>query len=389
MRIRNLADEAISPAETFVNAVVAQAGRSDKLPYVLSYFPVATMNPYQRLLYSHAADSGFAIVPTLQMQHLGRVHWRGRSVLHLHWLASVLHGVVTSSAAEARIEGLRADMAAWRAAGHRVVWTMHNVLPHDCPFPDAEIELRRVLVEGTDAIHVLSRTSIAEARQYFDLPDDKLFHVPHPSYEGWYANVDGDVSAKLDLDLSADSFTFLFFGSLQPYKGALELVDAFLRLRERHPGRKLQLVIAGKPVDAAYAAAVHAAALEHSSIRFIPSAMEERQVQVLFHAADAVVAPYRRTLNSGVAMLAASFRKPLVAPGNGGVGETFAEDPTLLYDGQPGNGVVEAMERALAHRISPAVFDGILARHSPARVSAEFFSAISERLFATEAAGAG
>lgn len=389
MRIRNLADEVASPAETFVNAVIAQAGRSDGLPYVLSYFPVATMNPYQRLLYSRAAESGFAIVPTLQMQQLGRIHWRGRSVLHLHWLASVLNGVSTPGAADARIEGLRADIAGWRAAGHRIVWTMHNVLPHDCAFPEAEIGLRRVLVEGSDAIHVLSHASVSEARRYYDLPDEKVFHGPHPSYEGWYANVDGEVAAKLDLDLPPDSFTYLFFGSLQPYKGALELVETFIRLRERNPGRKLRLVIAGKPVDASYASAIRAAALGHASIKFIPSAMEERQIQVLFNAADAVVAPYRRTLNSGVAMLAASFRKPLVAPGNGGVGETFAEDPTLLYDGQPGNGAMEAMERALAHRIAPEVFDRILERHRPARVSEEFFSAVRDRLFAPNAALAG
>ncbi|MEG3194231.1 hypothetical protein SNE32_18560, partial [Lysobacter sp. D1-1-M9] len=93
---------------------------------------------------------------------------------------------------------------------------MHNVLPHDCPFPEAEIGLRRVLVEGSDAVHVLSRTSVQEAREYFDLPEDKVFHVPHPSYEGWYANVDNALSAKLDLDLPTDAFTFLFFGSLQP-----------------------------------------------------------------------------------------------------------------------------------------------------------------------------
>lgn len=386
MRIRNLADEAISPAETFVNAVLAQAERSATLPYVLSYFPVATMNPYQRLLYSRAADSGFAIVPTLQMQHLGRVHWKGRSVLHLHWLASVLHGVATPGAATARIDGLRADMAGWRAAGHRVVWTMHNVLPHDCPFPEAEVALRQVLVEGSDAIHVLSRTSVDEAREYFALPEEKVFHIPHPSYEGWYADVDDDVSAKLELDLPAGSFTYLFFGSLQPYKGVLELVNSFLRVRERNPERKLRLVIAGKPMDPAYAAAIRDAVLDHPSIQFIPSAMEERQIQILFHGADAVVAPYRRTLNSGVAMLAASFCRPLVAPGNGGVGETFAEDPALLYTNQPGNGIVEAMERALTHRVAPAVFDRILARHRPSAISEEFFSAVRERLFAPSAA---
>lgn len=389
MRIRDLADEVVSPAEAFVNAVLAQAGKSETLPYVLSYFPVATMNPFQRLLYSRASDSGFAIVPTLQMQHLGRVHWRGRSVLHLHWLASVLQGAVTKGAAEARIDAFRGDMAAWRAAGHRIIWSMHNVLPHDCPFPEAEIELRRALVEGSDAVHVLSRASVSEAREYFEVPDEKVFHVPHPSYEGWYANVDDAVAAKLDLDLPHDSFTYLFFGSLQPYKGALELVDLFRQLQARNPEKKIRLVIAGKPVNADYAAAIHEAAAEQPAIRFMPSAMEERQVQVLFNAADAVVAPYRKTLNSGVAMLAASFRRPLIAPSNGGVAETFSGDRTLLYTDQPEDGPVQAMERALEHRVAPAVFDAILAEHASARVSESFFSLVRERMFSRTAPRVG
>lgn len=386
MRIRDMADEVVSPAEAFVNALYAQAGLCESLPLVLSYFPVASMNPFQRLLYSRAAHCGFAIVPTLKMQHLGRVNWRGRSVLHLHWLASLLHGVVTRSAATARIEGLRADMAGWRAAGHRIVWSMHNVLPHDCLFPEAEVDLRRVLVDGVDAIHVLSKSSIAEARKHYELPEEKVFHVAHPSYEGWYANVDDEITARLDLDLPADSFTFLFFGALQPYKGVTELVDAFVQLRDAHPERKLRLVIAGKPVDVAYVDQIHQAVAHQPSIRFIPNAMEERQVQTLFKAAEVVVAPYRRTLNSGVAMLAASFRRPLVAPRGGGVHETFADDPTLLYSGTSGDGLTEAMARSMKHRLEPGLFDGILARHQPARISEAFFSTLRDRLFTPIAA---
>lgn len=381
MRIRDLADEVISPAEAFTKAVYAQAASSDTLPLALSYFPVASMNPFQRLLYSRAADCGFAIVPTLQMQQLGRINWRGRSVLHLHWLASVLRGASTPSAARIRIDGLRADLAGWRATGHKVVWSMHNVLPHDCPFPEAEVELRRVLVEGVDAIHVLSKVSIGEARKHYELPDEKVFHVPHPSYEGWYANVDSVVSARLDLGLPADGFTFLFFGSLQPYKGVIELVDAFLQLRRQNPGRKLRLVVAGKAVDEGYVEQIRTMVEHHPSIMFIPSAMQENQVQVLFNAANVVVAPYRRTLNSGVAMLAASFRRPVVAPRGGGLRETFSEDPLLLYTGETGDGLVEAMARAMSHEVAQSVFDGILASHRPALISEAFFKEIRGRLF--------
>lgn len=273
-------------------------------------------------------------------------------------------------------------MATWRAAGHRIVWSMHNVLPHDCLFPEAEVDLRRVLVQGVDAIHVLSSASIEEARKHYELPGHKVFHTPHPSYEGWYPNVDSKVSARLDLDLPADGFTFLFFGSLQPYKGVLELIDAFLSLREVNPGKQLRLVIAGKPVDANYTNRIRELAGVHPAIRLIPEAIDEKQLQILFNAADTVVVPYRRTLNSGVAMVAATFRKPLIAPNAGGMGETFAEDPSLLYSDNLGDGLFEAMARAVDHRTMPEVFDRILEKHKPALISQAFFTAIRQRLFA-------
>ena len=60
-----MAEGATSPAEAFIEAVTAQAREMAELPYVLSYAPVAQMNPFQRLLYSRAAENGFAIVPAL------------------------------------------------------------------------------------------------------------------------------------------------------------------------------------------------------------------------------------------------------------------------------------------------------------------------------------
>lgn len=68
MRIRDLADEVISPAEAFVNAVYAQAAHGTVLPFSLSYYPVASMNPFQRLLYSRAAARGFAAIPAPSRQ---------------------------------------------------------------------------------------------------------------------------------------------------------------------------------------------------------------------------------------------------------------------------------------------------------------------------------
>src|SRR5690606_21186530 len=121
--------------------------------------------------------------------------------------------------------------------------------PHDCAIPDAEVALRRVIVSAADAIHVLSKGSVEEARRYFPLPEEKVFHVPHPSYEGWYANADDRLVARLDLEAEPRDFVFVLFGSIQRYKGALDLLEAFDALRRKRPDRSLKLVIAGKPVD--------------------------------------------------------------------------------------------------------------------------------------------
>jgi beta-1,4-mannosyltransferase len=382
-----MAEGATSPAEAFIEAVTAQAQGMAELPFVLAYAPVAQMNPFQRLLYSRAAENGFAIVPALKFQHLGLASWRGRSVIHLHWLATLLEGVRTRGAAKARIDAFESDLARWRAAGNRVVWTMHNVLPHDCDIPEAEIALRRVMVEGADAIHLLSRSSADEARQYYELPEEKLFHVPHPSYEGWYANAGDRITARLDIGAEARDFVFALFGSIQPYKGAIELVDAFEQLRAANPGRSLKLVIAGKPVDKDYVEQLTVRMAHVPGATLIPNAMDERNIQSLFNGADAVVAPYRRTLNSGVALLAATFRRPLIAPRAGGVLETYATDPALLYTGAAGDGLVDAMQRSLTHRPPASALDAILASHRPAAVSDRFFSALREKLFARDDQG--
>src|SRR5690606_38430069 len=102
--------------------------------------------------------------------HLAPMGWAGRSVIHLHWLASVLAGTGNMDEARIRIAAFRKRLVSWRAAGHRIVWTMHNVLPHDSTMPEAEIALRQVIVEHAHAVHLLSRASAVEASRHYDLP---------------------------------------------------------------------------------------------------------------------------------------------------------------------------------------------------------------------------
>src|SRR5690606_12652516 len=116
-----------------------------------------------------------------------------------------------------------------------------------------------------------------------------------------------------------------------------ELVEAFRALKLRHPMKNFRLVVAGNPADKDYVGKILDAVADVPEIRVIQSAMQEKEIQTLFNAADVLVAPYIKTLNSGVSLLAATFRKPLVAPNVAGVAQTFANDGSLLYSDSDGD----------------------------------------------------
>ncbi|ETF04717.1 hypothetical protein W822_04165 [Advenella kashmirensis W13003] len=371
----------LSPAELFCRSVIDQAEYSDELPYVLNFAPLAQINPFQRLLYCRASSADFAILPAVGFDELAPVRWNGRGVIHLHWLASVLADAKSLDDANIRIDEFKTKLCRWRERGFRIVWTMHNVLPHNSVLVEAEIALRKVVIDQADCIHTLSKSSIEDSRQYFELPESKVFYIPHPTYEGWYANVRDGQNARLELDIEANTFTFVQFGALQRYKGVLELVEAFRRLQSMHSERLFRLVIAGMPTDKAYVTEILEAIAPLPAIRLIQSSVPERDIQSFANAADVMVAPYIKTLNSGVALLAATFGKPLIAPDMGGVGEVFQQDPTLLYDSEDPNGLLNAMERALTHKVQEEVFSSIQETYSPERISIQFFKTIAERLF--------
>jgi len=308
------------------------------------------------------------------------VNWRNRSVIHIHWVASILKACTSKDHADFCIRQFEKQLEKWHARGHKILWTMHNVLPHESVFLEAEIELRKKIINYCDAIHILSEDSIELASEFYSIKNKKILHIPHPSYEGWYPNVIDRASARQSLGLGLNEFIFLAFGSIQRYKGILELVHAFKSLENHNATTRLRLVIAGKPVDAEYIREISEEIGDASSITFIQDSMEDRDIQILFNAADVVVAPYQKTLNSGIALLAATFKKELVAPCSPGIIQTYNADTTLLYTGHHGDRLIDALHRSLSYKISKNKFIDILKRHRPKDISKTFFAAVTSNL---------
>jgi len=371
MRIDDLANGTQTWASAFVSAALSSA-TGHGLPDLLMYYPVAQVNPFQPLLYAAAERNALSALPVLRLDSLDDIAWQGHGVIHLHWLAGILQNATSEADADDVGQAYARNLARWRSKGLRIVWTVHNVMPHTVMWPQAERAVRQATADAADLIHIMNRDTERLTASSFRLDPRKIVHIPHPSYGDWYANVVSPAHAKQDLGLDSSDFVFLCFGAIQPYKGLLELIDAYDLMRQNRPDARCTLLIAGQVDDEDYYAVLRKRVASRADIRLAPGNIRDQRVQYYFNACDVVVAPYLETLNSGVAMLAATFRRMVVAPAEGGMAEVFAGDPSLLYTRTATNGLADALDRALHHRPNSALFDSILDLHDPARISDQF-----------------
>ncbi|MFG1422807.1 glycosyltransferase [Roseixanthobacter liquoris] len=196
---------------------------------------------------------------------------------------------------------------AWmKMHGARLIWTAHNVYPHDTS-PRRSMELFYfILFSMLDGLIFLNEAS------------RDLFYRRHPRCRSAASAVIPAANVRsIFADVAEtgtrepDGHQFLFFGVIRPYKGLDRLMTAFSALA----APRTRLVCAGaafaNPDYMSWIAQL-AAADERIDLRigWVP----EREIAALFGASAVVVLPYRDLLNSGVAILALSLDRPVLLP---------------------------------------------------------------------------
>jgi glycosyltransferase involved in cell wall biosynthesis len=117
----------------------------------------------------------------------------------------------------------------------------------------------------------------------------------------------------------------LFFGSIEPYKGLDNLVEAFAML-PRDLRDSARLLIAGKPgVDMAPIRERARALGIEQRIQWELRYLHEEEIPHLFDQATLVALPYTDIDQSGVLMTALAFGTPIVGSRIGGIAETITD----------------------------------------------------------------
>jgi len=337
-------------------------------PY-LNYLYLATRSRGSELLNATTFRSGVALLERLVEG----------DVFHLHWTAPIVQRADSAEEATERVERFRIAVDAARQRGVLLVWTIHNVLPHDGRHLDVEVALCRMLADRADLVHVLSPATAAMTAEHYELPAERTVRIPHPSYQGVYANSARRRSARESFGIGVDDRAVLFFGQMRPYKGLTDLFAAVEGLGE-DDARRTVLLLAGRtrdedlPVIEQHLPTNVRVVRDHSFIA-------DEDVDRWFRAADIAVYPYKAILNSGSLHLAATFGIRALLPDEPHIVDEFeGEDWVRHFDASdPQTGIRQALvdPSSFAPTMTSAQFSR---RLSPWRVSEWFADELSRVL---------
>jgi glycosyltransferase involved in cell wall biosynthesis len=319
-------------------------------------FPHWTDNPFVNLLYLDAQTQGWQVVGSRLLQHFVRVVSESSEsdVIHVHWTSPIVQRGQDPDDAALRRMVFEEAVTAALARGTRVVWSIHNVLPHDASFVDEETALCRFLSEVATRIHILSSRTREIVGGLYPLDPDKLVRVPHSSYWGIYDQTLTRGEARDAFDLSASDVVVGFVGQLRPYKGADTLIRAVELLQQTHPS--IVLMLAGKTRSEDVETFDRLVERLPRVIRF-HGFVADHQLPMWMRAIDIMALPYRAVLNSGSIALAATYGVPVVTPVQAGFAADFSDESWVTtYDATSDDdaaSLADGLERRIEAGASP------------------------------------
>lgn len=282
---------------------------------ILAWPAFKNRGPYNVLLYGNMQELG----ATVEEFSAWRILSRRYDIVHLHWPEYCVNGRGALAALFWSC-ALFGAMCWVRIHGGRIVWTVHNLQSHLQQHPTIERYFWRMFTALLNAYISLTETGAERAsHQYPSLRTKPGFVIPHGNIRDAYPGVEiSREQARLRLGIAQSARVVGFFGSVERYKGVVELVETFSALQDS----RAVLVVAGKCwLEPQEVKRIEDVAARDRRVILHLEHVPDAEVTSFIRAADLVVLPFREILNSGSAVLALSLDRPVLVPAKGSMAE--------------------------------------------------------------------
>ncbi len=302
----------------------------------VAFLPVYP-NPYQRLLRGALAGEGISVD---LLERLPDTDWLNKQVgridiLHYHWLDGLyMNRFLTPVQVVKFVQHLRRA----KDLGYRLVWTAHNILPHQRLFPPLHKYIRRLMMAQADAVITHCPYGRRELLARFPRCGPTAV-IPHGHYRDVYPTAANRSVAREQLGLEAAHFVYLAVGNIAAYKGLDALVAAFKSVAEPDD----IVLIAGRNRDQRLVSRLRQTAAGNDQIRVRSGYITDEEMGLYLQAADVMVAPFRQILTSGSVIAALSYGRPIIVPALGCLPELMTDEVGILYQPQDPTALRQAL----------------------------------------------
>ena len=222
--------------------------------------------------------------------------------------------------------------------GVKLVWTPHNITPHDLPQPGLHRFVRRFFASQMQWLRLFSESSLPAATEEFQQKKDAFRIQPEGSYVGWYPETESlNGELRKQLGIPENHKVLLYLGLIKPYKGVLELIQSFASLKSENTS----LLICGKSMDAGYLEKIRSAAAGNPAVFILEGFVPEKLLPDYYGLASAVILPVRKIENSGSVIMAMGYKKAVLAPEMGVLKQRLCRQPQLLFRHNPEEALVK------------------------------------------------
>ena len=273
----------------------------------------------------------FALIRKAGLPHIVHLHWIDIYAIKKTWLRSLVAAFVYIF-----------QLLFIKCFRIKIVWTIHDYVNLYERFGNIDLVIRKLTVKCADSIIVHTRAALLEVANLYKLSNkevSKISVVPHGNFIEQYPNTLSQAAARQQLGLKEGLFLFGFIGYVRPYKGVLQLIEAFRQINEEH----VNLLIAGYAFENAFENTVRKAANGDSRIHLYLDFIENQELQVFLNAPDVIVFPFTRSLTSGSLILAMSFAKSIVTSDCPFVPEVLPPAGGLVYSNENSEGLINAL----------------------------------------------
>ena len=262
-------------------------------------------------------------------------------VLHINWL----HHFYKADHLSTSIRNLKRftnNLTYAQSIGYRIVWTLHNLYPHERPFPEIDHDAQVTMCQVADEVVAHCQYAADRCAELF-YRTERLTVVPHGNYINAYPNDLSKADARTALGIPQDARVFVFSGNARPYKGIDRLVETFRKIAQ--PDEHLLLMMRHFRFNPQYALDYVELAQGTPNITAVSSDFFEREdFQSYLCAGDVAVLPFVDVLTSGSSILALSFGLPVVLPRLGCLPEVVGDDEGFLFDPHDPAGLGQALQ---------------------------------------------